>query len=57
MGDKVAIRIVERIVDETVISAYNLMKKLDLLNEETPVVIAGVFIKVQHGFQSIFRLN
>ncbi|ACI19728.1 N-acetylglucosamine kinase [Dictyoglomus thermophilum] len=45
MGDKVAIRIVERIVDETVISAYNLMKKLDLLNEETPVVIAGSIYK------------
>jgi N-acetylglucosamine kinase-like BadF-type ATPase len=45
MGDKVAIKIVERVVDETVISAYNLMKKLDLLREETPVVLAGSVYK------------
>ncbi len=45
MGDKVAIKIVERIVNETVISAYNLMKKLNLLKEETPVVLAGSIFK------------
>jgi N-acetylglucosamine kinase-like BadF-type ATPase len=44
-GDKVARRIVEKIVDETVISAYNLMQKLDLLEDETPVVLAGSIYK------------
>lgn len=44
-GDKVARNIVERIVSETVVSAYNLMLKLNLLNEETPLVLAGSLYK------------
>lgn len=44
-GDKVAREIVEKIVNETVISAYNLMVKLDLLTEETPLVLAGSLYK------------
>lgn len=44
-GDKVAREIVEKIVNETVISAYNLMMKLDLLTEETPLVLAGSLYK------------
>ncbi|HPU43290.1 MAG TPA: BadF/BadG/BcrA/BcrD ATPase family protein [Dictyoglomaceae bacterium] len=43
--DKVALEIIERVVNETVLSAYNLMKKLDLLNDETPVVLAGGLYK------------
>lgn len=44
-GDKVARNIVEKIVNETVISAYNLMLKLNLLTEETPLVLAGSLYK------------
>lgn len=44
-GDVVAKRIGERIVEETVKSVYALMKKLDLMKEETPVILAGSLYK------------
>ncbi len=44
-GDNVARNIVEKIVNETVISAYNLMTKLDLLKDEPPLVLAGSLYK------------
>lgn len=44
-GDIVAKKIGERIVEETVKSVYALMKRLDLINEETPVVLAGSLYK------------
>ncbi|MGB9856813.1 MAG: N-acetylglucosamine kinase [Dictyoglomaceae bacterium] len=44
-GDLVAKKIGERIVDETVKGVYALMKKLELMKEETPVILAGSLYK------------
>lgn len=44
-GDLIAKKIGERIVDETVKSVNALMKKLDLMKEETPVILAGSLYK------------
>ncbi len=43
--DTVAIKLGEKIVDETVRDIYALMKKLDLMKEATPVVLSGSFFK------------
>jgi N-acetylglucosamine kinase-like BadF-type ATPase len=43
--DIVAKRIGEKIVDETVRGVYALMKKLDIMDEETPVILAGSLYK------------
>ncbi|PMQ01734.1 MAG: kinase [Dictyoglomus sp. NZ13-RE01] len=44
-GDKVAIGIGEKIVDETVRAIYALMSKLELFKEETPIVLGGSLFK------------
>ena len=43
--DSVAIKIGEKIVEETVRDIYALMKKLDLMKENTPVVLGGSLYK------------
>jgi len=43
--DKIAIKIGEKIVEETVRDIYALMKKLDLMKENTPVILGGGLYK------------
>ncbi len=43
--DAVAVKLGEKIVNETVKSIYALMKKLDLLEEATPIVLCGSLYK------------
>lgn len=41
----IAIKIGEKIVEETVRDIYALMKKLDLIKEDTPIVLGGSLYK------------
>lgn len=43
--DRIAIKIGEKIVGETVRDIYALMKKLDLMKEDTPIVLGGSLYK------------
>jgi len=43
--DRIAIKIGEKIVEETVRGIYALMKKLDLIKEDTPIILGGSLYK------------
>jgi len=43
--DNIAVKIGEKIINEAIISIKGLMKRLDIMKENTPVVLAGSFFK------------
>lgn len=52
--DRIAIKIGEKIVEETVRDIYALMKKLDLIKEDTPIVLGGSLYKGAPGLLNIY---
>lgn len=52
--DMIAIKIGEKIVEETVRDIYALMKKLDLIKEDTPIVLGGSLYKGAPGLLNIY---
>lgn len=50
----ISIKIGEKIVEETVRDIYALMKKLDLIKEDTPIVLGGSLYKGAPGLLNIY---